>query len=887
MMGYSEDEISAAYTDDGLFAACPGDRAGLQEKIIRSQNDEKPHQAVYRMLTKSGTYKWVSTNYNIFRLGDRKYIYVVYTDIDPVKRQEQELVKQYAAVQSYIDSMAGTYLATMRADISSNTVETTGGIRPLFLASETPSYDCAVANLLLLKPRQKDRKDFLRHFSRQALTAAYAAGDHQPRMDYLFRPDDRSTLWVRRTANLTLRPGSGDLIAFFTVSDISRDKTIELIMNNIIIQHYDFVSCIDIAGNSIQLVSINQQSAGGSEVHGGENYDGIMRGYVEKHVVPEEKEACIKFMSLDTVTAALATASSCSGSFTVNENGVLRNKRLDYSYIDRESGMLSLIRSDFTDIQKKQIEQEEQLRAALLSARQASVAKSEFLSHMSHEIRTPMNAIIGLDTIALREKDLSPSMEDHLKKIGISARFLLSLINDILDMSRIESGRMLLNSRDFEFRSFIDNINTIVYAQCRERGIDYECIIKGAVDSAYVGDATKLQQVVLNILGNSVKFTPAGGKIHFMVEELSHDGETARMRFTMADTGRGIDEKFLPHIFDSFAQEDSSSTTSYGGSGLGLAITKNLVDLMDGTIDVHSIKGMGSDFTVEVNLGLSAKSISWNQTKNAAAGSVPLSTLIVDDDIAVCQHAQIVLGDAGFKSEYVCSGSEALRLVREHHDSDSDFSLILLDWKMPDMDGIETAREIRKIAGPEVTIIILTAYDWSEIEQKALAAGVDCFVRKPVFASSILEAYASMRGGGDTAEGAEPHSYNFSGKKLLLAEDNAINSEIARSLLESVGFTVDTASNGVEAIQLFTKSAAGEYAALLMDIRMPLMDGLEATKVIRSVKKDDAKTIPIIAMSANAFEEDVRTSLECGMNAHLTKPVEAELMYETLARLIR
>lgn len=573
-----------------------------------------------------------------------------------------------------------------------------------------------------------------------------------------------------------------------------------------------------------------------------------------------------------------------SDSFTIKENNHFLTKRFDFSYIDMDAGLITLITSDITDVQQKQIEQETQLREALEAANLASLAKSEFLSRMSHEIRTPMNAIIGLDTIALQEKNLSSSMEDHLKKIGISARFLLSLINDILDMSRIESGKMLLKNDNFDFRKMIDSINAIIYSQCKERGIDYECVIKDYIEEEYIGDVTKLQQVLLNILGNAVKFTDKGGKIHFMIEQVSTTVNNAKIKFCIADTGKGIDQRYIPHIFDTFSQEDSGATAIYGGTGLGLAISKHLVEMMDGNISVNSIKGMGTDFNVELSLGLSENTTRWNMIKPIKNFSA-IKTLIVDDDVIVCEHTKVILSQVGIVAQWVDSGIKAVEQVKERHLDANDFDLIILDWKMPDMDGITTTRQIRKVVGPDVTIIMLTAYDWAEIEEKARVAGVDCFIRKPVFASSILEAYEDKVSG--TKKDLQIHkSYNFDGKTILLVEDNLINAEIAQNLLEMAGFNVDCAHNGVEAIQHFSANKPFYYAAILMDIRMPIMDGLEAAKVLRSVHKEDATTIPIIAMSANAFEEDISKSLQAGMNAHLSKPVEADVLYETLRQAI-
>jgi len=885
MVGCSQDNIREVYTEDAFYAVHPDDLDKILESLNKHVNDMTPTNIAYRIITRSGAYKWVNVSYIFFDVSDKRYLYAVFTDIDEMKKHEEQLNNQYETSQSYLESISDTYIATMRVNVTKGDIEYVSGSDSIHEIHDLSMYSDIYGVLMPQLPREEDRAEFIKRFSKTALLHSYSVGETRLSIDFLVKSKNGPALWERATVNLTQRPGSNDVIAFFAVSDIHEDKTIDTILNNILIKQYDFISSIDVDSNTITLVSINAQSASINEIHNSMDYDGLMHEYCDNHVIPEEKDACIKFMTLKNVVNALEKDDICSATFTVEEDGMLLNKKIDYGYIDRDSKLITLIRTDITDIHKQQMYQEEELRSALLSAQQASIAKSDFLSRMSHEIRTPMNAIIGLDTIALQEQGLSSAMEDHLKKIGISARFLLSLINDILDMSRIESGKMLLKNKEFDFKKLIDNISSILYSQCEENGIDYECVIKGYIEEKYVGDEVKIQQVLLNILGNSVKFTPIGGKIHFMIEQLSHDTENAKLRFTIADTGKGIDSEYLPHIFDTFSQEEGGSTTAYGGTGLGLAISKSLVELMNGSIQVHSIKAMGTDFTVEITLGLPESRKKWNKllpTKSLKA----LDTLVVDDDIIVCQHTKIVLNEAGINAEWVESGTEAIAGVEKRHSEGRDYNLILIDWKMPDMDGIETAREIRKIVGPDVTILILTAYDWTTIEKKARDAGVDNFMRKPVFASSVIQAYNEVQSNHERISSKGKNYYDFEGHKVLLVEDNLINLEIAQTLLEMVGFTVDTAENGIDAIKAFTESKPGEYAAILMDIRMPMMDGLETTKTIRNIKKADSETIPIIAMSANAFDEDIKKSLDAGMNEHLSKPIEAEHLYEVLNHLI-
>ena len=355
------------------------------------------------------------------------------------------------------------------------------------------------------------------------------------------------------------------------------------------------------------------------------------------------------------------------------------------------------------------------------------------------------------------------------------------------------------------------------------------------------------------------------------------------LRFIVNDTGVGMSEQFLPHLFEPFSQESTGTTSLYGGTGLGLAISKSIVDMMDGSIAVRSIKGIGTEFTVDVKVGITEEEKLRHCQKKVNLNFSHLKTLVVDDDVAVCESAVATLGEMGVKAEWVDSGRKAVERVKTLWKQKKYYNMILIDWKMPEMDGLETARRIRAIVGPETTIIIMTAYDWASIEHEAKLAGVNLLMSKPMFKSSLVSAFSKALGEKeDQARREERIEYDFTGKRILLAEDNALNTEVAVLLLESKGFAVDTAENGLRALEMFSKSAEGYYSAILMDIRMPLMDGLMASTNIRHLSNADAATIPIIAMTANAFDDDIEKSKAAGMDAHLAKPIDPERMYQTL-----
>ncbi len=525
-------------------------------------------------------------------------------------------------------------------------------------------------------------------------------------------------------------------------------------------------------------------------------------------------------------------------------------------------------------------------------AEENSRAKTSFLSNMSHEIRTPMNAIIGLDNIALRDPNLPPRTREQLEKIGSSARHLLGLINDILDISRIESGRMTLNSKEFSFREFLEQINIMIHGQCQDKGLYYSCQIIGHVSDYYYGDDLKLKQVLINILGNSVKFTEPPGRVTLTVEETAEFEGMCTLRFSMKDTGIGMDEAYIPKIFEAFSQEDASSTNRYGGSGLGMSITKSFVEMMNGDIEVQSQKGKGSTFTVTVTLKASARSA---QQETTLSLPEDFRALVVDDDAISCEHTQVILHSLGIESETYTDPEEAFLRLSEAHDQGNPFPLLLTDQRMPKMNGIDLVRRLRAFDRNRTAVILITGYNLDSFENVLKADGgdlVDAIISKPLFSDVVLREINTVlvkkAGEGIILEGADaPMERSLAGLRVLMAEDVEQNAEILSDLLELEDVESEHAENGQAAVQMFEEKPTGYYDAILMDVRMPIMDGLSATRQIRSMDRPDAKTIPIIAMTANVFDEDVERSLQAGMNAHLSKPVEPDRLYETMHRLIR
>ena len=529
---------------------------------------------------------------------------------------------------------------------------------------------------------------------------------------------------------------------------------------------------------------------------------------------------------------------------------------------------VSLIRC--IDEQKdNEAEKNQILRTALGAAEAANNAKTEFLSRMSHEIRTPMNAIIGMTAIALSALDNKERISDCLAKIGISARFLLSLINDILDMSRIESGRMSLAHEKFDFEEMINGLNSLFYPQAEEKGLKFNTVIEGMTEELYIGDSLRLRQILLNILSNALKFTPEGGRIQFTIRQMSRGDKDAWLRFTVSDTGIGMSKVFQKHLFESFEQENPNISIKYGGTGLGLAICKNLVTLMGGSINVHSIEGVGSEFCVDVKLGLTEESY---RRKNLDLLKFrDLKTLIVDDDIVTCEHASLIMSDLGVQAEYVTSGALAVLEIERGIREMNHYDIVLVDLKMPDMDGIQTTKAIRRLVGAETLVVVMTAYEWKELEADARHAGVDFFITKPLFRSELVDLFEKIN---DFSEAVyEPEAakgeVQFAGERILLVEDNELNLEVAASLLEMKGLTIESACNGLQALEKFCSTPVGYYDAVLMDIRMPVMDGLTMTMKLREVSD-----IPVIFLTAKTEDIDKITGLNLGADDYITKPFE-------------
>ncbi|MBQ6759735.1 MAG: response regulator [Selenomonadaceae bacterium] len=881
------EEAMKLFEERGVIAFThPDDRLAVKRMLRRRVSEDSTKDLTIRQITTKGEVVWCNVTYTFVDDFEEHYIYCTFFDVTSLKVYAQRLQTTYMTIGDNFYRMNERTLSMFRANITRNKVEDIQG-QDLFGTDSVIRPYSELINLRAVNyPIDEERETFLITFSVENIKLRFERGETKLDMYLFSRRKDGHYCYVSYRAVFTRHPISNEIIAFISEQEAGKEKVQGALLDKILARQFDMVAYLVNDKYSVVVGDASLITKGSIFP---KTREGRYDTYLKEQVIPvlegddSTKKNLGDALRISTIKDKLKTAEPYVVNIACNIGGETFYKRLDFYAIDPRADFFILLKSDTTEIQQKQIQQNSRLKAALNEAKQANVAKTAFLSRMSHEIRTPMNAIIGLDNIALHDPDLTPTLKGYLEKIGSSARYLLSIINDILDMSRIESGRMSFRNEEFSFTSFVYQINSLIDGQCKDKGLNYDCQLKGEIGKYYIGDDTKLEQVLINILGNAVKFTDAGGTVTLIIECTAQFDGQSNFRFTIKDTGIGMSKDYLPRIFEPFSQEDDTTTSRYGGSGLGLAITKNIVQMMNGSITVESTKGVGTEFVINVPLKDSARG---EGEESHEMRPQDFSVLIVDDELLAREHAKSVLGEVGIAADTCAGGKEALELIEMRHARREDYNLILVDWLMPEKDGIALTRDIRKILGLDTTVIVLTAYDWYEIEEEALKAGVDTFMSKPLASTNVLyEFQQAFNRKRQTVP--EKKVVELEGRKILVVEDMPVNAEIMMMILEMRGMISDHAENGKIAVEKFAESPPGFYDAILMDIRMPVMDGLKATEAIRALDHPDAKTVPIIAMTANAFDEDVQRSLKAGMNAHLTKPADPEHLYKTLQELIR
>ncbi|WP_251316069.1 response regulator [Flintibacter muris] len=609
-----------------------------------------------------------------------------------------------------------------------------------------------------------------------------------------------------------------------------------------------------------------------------------MERYVNQCVHPEDSEQMRQICTRERLRIELGAKGQFYANYRTICDGRLRYFQMKAVRTgDWESTRAVVLGFRSVDEEtRKEMERMDVLKDALDQANRANKAKSVFLSNMSHDIRTPMNAIIGFTALATTHIDQRDQVEGYLKKIMTSGNHLLSLINDVLDMSRIESGKMSLEEKPCSMPDILHGLRSIVQADVHAKQLELYMDAVDVVNEEIYCDRLRLNQILLNLLSNSVKYTPAGGVVSIRVtEKPGAPAGHATYEFCIKDTGVGMSEDFVSRIFEPFERERNSTTSGIQGTGLGMAITKNIVDMMDGDIWVKSKQGVGTEFTVIITFRLCSgerEPQTIPELKNCRA-------LVVDDDFNTCDSVSCMLQQIGMRAEWTLSGKEAVLRTRQAVMRDDNYSVYIIDWLLPDMNGIEVARRIRKEINEQVPIIVLTAYDWADIEDEAREAGINAFCSKPLFLSELRSCLAGLVGLEGEEKESSPEEPVHTGR-ILLVEDNELNQEIATAILEEAGFQVETAENGQLAVEKVSQSQPGWYQLVLMDVQMPVMNGYEATRHIRRLEDHRKADIPILAMTANAFEEDKQEALRSGMNGHISKPINISKLLETLNAML-
>ena len=611
------------------------------------------------------------------------------------------------------------------------------------------------------------------------------------------------------------------------------------------------------------------------------SYDDIVRQYIENRVFDEDQDYMREALSLNRVREALSAGPEYAGTYRVRIGEEIHNYQFTYVAHQSESQTSPLVLAGFRNIDeivRKEQKQKAALEDALHMAQAASEAKTSFLSNVSHDIRTPMNAIIGFLTLMRDEVDHPDTVREYIGRIDSASQHLLGLINDVLDMNKIESGSTTLSLSEMDLADVIAEINTIIQPQAKAKNQTFEVFASHLNFEHLMGDKMRINQILINLLSNSVKYTPENGTIEMRVEELPQVvNNYSRIRFTVKDNGLGMSEDYQKVIFEPFTREDTRVTHEIQGTGLGMPITKSLVDLMGGSIKVDSKLGEGSTFVVELELRIREQE---NDPKFWSDHQIA-RMIVVDDDEEICRNVVKTMAGAGVSTDYATGGERAVQMVREAREAGKPYNLILLDWKMPGSNGLETARLIRKDS--EIPILLLTSYDWREIEREAVEVGINHFMPKPFFLSTFREAVRLMMGRAKEAKHQEADVVK--GMRILVVDDIEVNQIILVKILTTLGAECETASNGQEAVDKFME-ASPEYGLILMDVQMPGMNGYEATRAIRASSHPSAKSVPIIAMTANAFVDDVRDAIDSGMDAHIAKPVQIDTLKGTIRQVL-
>ena len=710
---------------------------------------------------------------------------------------------------------------------------------------------------------------------------------------YRINTGNRGERWFRAIGRLTRRVDGTPVVfygIFLDVDDEMKSRIAEKNQNSAILEaisrDYHTMWLITKKDLKMHFIRSNGNSTIQNAVNmgmGNANVDEALGKYINKYVVEEDRERVTEAVKSEVVLEQIKNRPIYNVNYrrTDDEGNVTFHQM---AFADAGEGFI-LAYHDIDSIIREEKAKQDFLRDALNAAEAANHAKSVFLQTMSHDIRTPMNGIVGMTAIAASHIDDRERVVDCLQKITSASRHLLSLINEVLDMSRIESGKVVLSEEEFNLSKLVDDMLSMIRPQVKEHHHEIKTTVLDVQHENVIGDPIRIQQVFVNLMSNAIKYTPDGGKISFGIREIPcNQLKTACFEFTFMDNGIGMSEELVERIFEPFVRGEDGRTSKIQGTGLGMAISRNIVNMMGGDIKVTSKPNCGSTFKVTVYLKLQDKEYDEN------CGFADLRVLVADDDVISKESAVDILEELGMRAIGVDSGEEAVRSVSEEHEKHQDFNAVVLDWKMPGMDGVETTREIRRRVGDEIPIIILSAYDWTDIEEEAKVAGVNAFISKPLFKSRLARIFSELfldeeDKKTESSPVDELADRDLSNYRCLLAEDNELNAEIVMEILEDTGLKIDHVEDGAQAVEKMSDTEI-HYDIILMDIQMPKLDGYAATEQIRAMDNEYCRSIPIIAMTANAFAEDVHRALSAGMNEHVSKPIEIKSLIKIIDKYL-
>ena len=798
------------------------------------------------------------------------------------EKHRQEQIEAYLVLSKLREQFVTLYYADFTTDYM-HTYKTNENYGPKY--GVTQHYSVSMGAYVENDIAEKDRERM-----RKLTDPVYIMNRFKTEDAFTAEFEDHSFGDVRYCSLRFIKANEAGTCAVICGSDVTTEKRAEkerhnaqkeqLAIFDALSDNYANVYLVDPTAETLRVLKLNGYVTTGVDRQTTKTYpyEAVKNQYVSERVHPDDQEMMRKAIGLAEIRSALAEKRDYTGNYRILADGETHHYQFKYMKLKNHDYMIAGFQC-IDDMVKAEAEQKELLQQALATAQQANKAKTTFLNSMSHDIRTPMNAIIGFTALAQTHIDERDKVEDYLSKISTSSTHLLSLINDILDMSRIESGTVKLDEKPVHIPDLLHDLRTMIQGLVNAKNLNLFIDTQDVIHEDVLTDKLRLNQVLLNIVSNAVKFTQAGGDIIIrLIEKPCRTKHYTTYEFSVKDNGIGMSQEFLGHIFETFTREYSATVSGIQGTGLGMAITKNIVDMMGGDIQVESEEGKGSLFTVTLDLRLADEPVKSEPIPELLGARA----LVVDDDMNTCRSVSKMLRSIEMRPDWTSSGKEAVVRAQDAMEMDDEYKVYIIDYLMPDMNGIETVRRIRKVISEDVPIIVLTAYDWDEFEHEAREAGVTAFVSKPIFMSELRDVLTRPVVSEKIVKEEEKKNFDYSDKRILLVEDNELNREIAVAILEETGMTVDCAEDGDVAVATINKEPAGKYDLILMDVQMPRMDGYTATREIRTLADNKKANIPIVAMTANAFEEDRERAYESGMNGHIIKPISIEAIAKVL-----